>query len=201
MIVRYTTLYHLFGGQYWFGNNYIVAGLEQNPANAISHYDLGFGFQIFQYSSVRQREGVYGQVVFSQEDNMPGYYSQSSISYSLRSIINLAIISPHLNRLVVSHEVGIQQHFIRYRSDRAVGVETSSSLTGGFSLGWMLSDYLKPAVGYVHERDSSLSGITTGFTGVFYAEIESKILPNYFVFLRGFGDRSQVYEITLETRM
>lgn len=194
-----TNAYHQVGGAYWFDNKVILLTLERNTEGNIIHYDSDFGLRLADYYSSHKREGFYFHIGYSHEDNLVGYYSVDTIHYKAKSILNLAALGSHLSSIDISHEVGIQQHFINYHTPNFDGIESNTGLIGGFDLSWTVANWLKPAVGYIHERDSSISTLTSGFVGVYYLELKAALADRYLVSTRGFLGNSKVFELAIES--
>lgn len=194
-----TNSYHQVGAAYWFDNNVVQLTLERSTEGKIASYDLDFGLKIVNYYDSHKREGLYVHISYSHEDNLVGYYSVDTIQYKAKSILNLAALGPHLSRMEISQEVGIQQHFVTYHTPNFDGIESSTGLVGGFNLSWMVSNWLKPAVGYLHERDSSISTLTSGFVGVYYLELKASLADRYLISSRGYLGNSRVFEIAIES--
>ncbi|MDH5218537.1 MAG: hypothetical protein OEX19_12625, partial [Gammaproteobacteria bacterium] len=131
-----TTGYYQFGGELWFDNKVVSGSFEVNPKAKIRLYNADFGWKLVNYSKRKAREGLYLHGAVTFDDNQLGYYRQYSITYGLKSMINLAAFGPHLHQLIATHQIGIQQHFITYQSPNFDDVDRSSGLTGGFDLSW-----------------------------------------------------------------
>ena len=196
-----TNTYHQIGGAYWFDDKVVLLDIERSLDGKITRYDADFGLKITNYYNTHKREGLYAHITYSHEDNLIGFYSVDTIQYRAKSILNLAAIGPHLSRIEVSHEVGIQQHFVNYHTPNFDGLESSTGLVGGFDLSWTISDWLKPAFGYMHERDSSISTLTSGFVGVYYLDLKAAIGDNYLISSRGYLGNSRVFELAIESSL
>ena len=194
-----TNSYHQVGGAYWFGNKQVQLSVERSLNGKIVRYDGDFGLKLTSYYGSHTREGLYAHIAYAHEDNLVGYYSVDTIQYKAKSTLNLAAIGSHLSRIDVSHEVGIQQHFVTYHTPNFDGIESSTGLIGGFDLSWTVSDWLKPAIGYMHERDSSISTLTSGFVGVYYVDLKTFLADRYLLSARGYLGNSKVFELAIES--
>ena len=196
-----TTGYYQFGSELWLNNKVVSASVETNPDVNIRAYKIDFGIKFAYNNKDRPRDGIYLHGALALDDNEPGYYRLFSITYGLKSILNLSAFGSHLHQLIAKHEIGLQQHFVTYQSPNFDGIDSSTGLTGGFELSWTATKYFKPSLGYIHQRDTSLSASMKGFTGDIYGSLEVNIWRDFFVIARGYLRNGQVFDVTFERRL
>lgn len=156
--------------------------------------------RLFQWMPSEQHEnGIYLRLRGDYERNPVGYYRQTVMTWSMQSILPLARLSPHLNRLFVHQDIGLQQLFVRYDSQHFTQTDSQVGLDGGFSFHWYVQNYAQPFVGYTHARDTTIGGVSSGFTGVYFAGVRSQ-LQNFWIESRVFAGSQMIVDLTLSAR-
>ena len=163
----------------------------------IKVYSLDYGKNIVQRDKANQ--GFYLHFKVKHEENPLGFYNMTTLEPTFRLITDGTMFSTGLDRIFLKAKFGLQQHLIQYEENAGGSHETDSSMVGDFETSWIAYSWLKPLLGYRHERESLVASQNTGFTGVFFGGSEFHLGGNYFLKLRNYLGGETSWDLNLYT--
>ena len=176
-----------------FGN--LEFGFQGSSKGDIRISSLDYGKMLFGRSIPNQ--GFYVHFKIKHESNRLGFFNMSTLEPTIRLITDASMFSARLSRIYLKAKFGLQQHLLRYDENTGSGYETDSSMVGAFETSWVAYSWLKPLLGYRHERESLVASQTTGFTGVFFTGIELHIGGHNFLKLRTYLGGDSAWDLSV----
>ena len=176
-------------------NNYLRLRTLESNEGGIRIHELDYGRRLV--SRDQKSQGLYAHLQIREEKNPIGFFRMSTFEPSLGLLTDGSLFAPGLERIYLNTRFGLQKHVVQYQFGTGGQLETDSSMFAHFETTWSATSWLRPGVGYSHERDSLLASQNTAFTGVFYMTAAMRLCDQYLLKARSYLSQDETWDLQL----